>query len=264
MVVARISNHFGIAGYYGLMAAKENMIGIIGTNARPSVAPTFGVEAMFGTNALCFSAPSYGYPFLLDCATSLSQRGKIEVYERYNKELPLGWVIGKDGKAKTNSSEVLNNLLSGDAALAPLGGIGDITAGYKGYGLGIMVEILSSALQNGNYLKKLSGFRKGKKIPLKLGHFFIAINISSFIDVNKFKKIVSNIKNDLRNSKKMPGQKRIYVAGEKEFINCHKIEKNGTILLTQSVINDLKIMTNELKIVNLLKSTLWSDSGNFR
>ncbi|MDD2324313.1 MAG: Ldh family oxidoreductase, partial [Bacteroidales bacterium] len=100
MVVVRNSSHYGIAGYYGLMAEKQGMIGITGTNARPSIAPTFGVENMLGTNPLTFVMPSdEPFPFFLDCATSVIQRGKIEFYARAGKETPDGLVIGNDGKS---------------------------------------------------------------------------------------------------------------------------------------------------------------------
>ncbi len=218
MVAVRNSSHFGIAGYYSLMAVKENMIGISGTNARPSIAPTFGVENMLGTNPLTFGMPSdEPYPFLLDCATSITQRGKIELYAREGKEMPKGWVIDKNGESKTNSREVLDDLIAGRAALAPLGGIGEETAGYKGYGYGTVVEILSSALQQGPFMKMLIGMKEGKKVPISIGHFFIVINISSFTDPDDFKKITGSILRDLRASRKMPGQPRIYTAGEKEY-----------------------------------------------
>src|SRR6056297_4167301 len=154
MVVARNSTHYGIAGYYTLMAADAGMIGITGTNARPSVAPTFGIENMLGTNPLTIGFPTdEEFPFVLDCATSVSQRGKIEAYSRLGKDLPEGWVIGKDGKTKTDSAQVLKDLVAGTAALAPLGGIGEQTGGYKGYGYATVVEVLSAALQDGKYLK---------------------------------------------------------------------------------------------------------------
>ena len=83
MTAVRNSTHYGIAGYYVTMCTKNNMIGITGTNARPSVAPTFGVENMLGTNPITFGLPTdEEFPFVLDCATSISQRGKIEFYER--------------------------------------------------------------------------------------------------------------------------------------------------------------------------------------
>jgi len=219
MVAVRNSTHYGIAGYYALMAIEEGMIGITGTNARPSIAPTFGVENMLGTNPLTFGMPSdEEFPFVLDCATSITQRGKIEFYDRAGKDIPPGWVIGEDGKTRTDTHQILQDLKTGKAALAPLGGIGEETAGYKGYGYAAVVEILSAALQNGKYLKMLLGVEEGKPAPINLGHFFIAINISSFTDLESFKKITGDILRSLRASKKAPEAERIYTAGEKEYL----------------------------------------------
>jgi LDH2 family malate/lactate/ureidoglycolate dehydrogenase len=218
MVTVRNSSHYGFAGYYPLMAVRENMIGITGTNARPSIAPTFGVENMLGTNPMTFGIPSdEPFPFLLDCATSITQRGKVELYAREGKELPKGWVIDENGESKTNSSEVLQDLIAGKAALTPLGGVGEETAGYKGYGYATVVEILSAALQQGAYLKMLMGIKDGRKVPFCIGHFFIAIDISAFAEPKDFKKTTGNILRELRASRKMPGQTRIYTAGEKEY-----------------------------------------------
>jgi len=232
MVAVKNSTHYGIAGYYSLMAIKEGMIGITGTNARPSIAPTFGVENMLGTNPLTFGIPSdEEFPFFLDCATSVSQRGKIEVYDRAGKELPEGWVIGKDGKARTDTHQILKDLNTGNAALVPLGGIGEETSGYKGYGYATVVEILSAALQSGNYLKMLSGFdSKGKRVPYHLGHFFIAINIEAFTELDEFKKTTGKILRDLRNSQKAPGEERIYTAGEKEYLVMQERKDKGAPL----------------------------------
>ncbi len=219
MVAVRNSTHYGIAGYYALMAVENGMIGITGTNARPSIAPTFGVENMLGTNPLTVGFPTdEDFPFVLDCATSVSQRGKIEVYGRAGKEIPAGWVIGEDGKTRTDTEQILIDLTKGKAALAPLGGLGDQTGGYKGYGYATIVEVLSAALQGGSYLKALNGFDEdGNKIPYPLGHFFIAIDIDEFLGLEEFKKTAGNIMRDLRNSKKAPGQEKIYTAGEKEW-----------------------------------------------
>lgn len=218
MIAVRNSTHYGFAGYYPLMAVEENMIGITGTNARPSVAPTFGVENMMGTNPLTFGMPSDDpFPFLLDCATSIIQRGKIELYAREGKEISKGWVIDENGESKTDSSEVLDDLIAGRAALTPLGGVGEDTGGYKGYGYTTVVEILSSALQQGAFMKMLLGLKDGKKVPYPLGHFFIAIDINAFTDPENFKKTTGDILRELRASKKMPGQDRIFTAGEKEY-----------------------------------------------
>lgn len=219
MTVVRNSNHYGIAGYYVTMATKENMIGITGTNARPSIAPTFGVENMLGTNPLTFGIPTDDpYPFVLDCATSVSQRGKIEVYGRAGKELPPGWVIDENGNTRTDTEQVLIDLTRGKAALTPLGGLGETTAGYKGFGYATVVEILSAALQDGSFMKALGGKdENGNAIPYPLGHFFIAINPEFFMGKAVFKAISTTILKELRESKKAPGEDRIYTAGEKEY-----------------------------------------------
>jgi L-2-hydroxycarboxylate dehydrogenase (NAD+) len=232
MVVARNSTHYGIAGYYAIMAAKENMIGITGTNARPSIAPTFGVENMLGTNPLVYGMPTdEEFPFVIDCATSITQRGKVELYEREGKSLPPGWVIDQKGNTRTNAAEVLKGFDAGTCALAPLGGIGEELAGYKGYGYATVVEILSSALQSGLFLKNLSDMDKsGKRVPSRLGHFFIAIDINSFVDPDIFKKHTGEILRSLRNSKKAPGQDRIYTAGEKEYIAWMERKDKGVPL----------------------------------
>ena len=217
MVTVRNSTHYGFAGYYPLMAVKENMIGVTGTNARPAVAPTFGVENMLGTNPLTFGIPSdEPFPFLLDCATSITQRGKVELYAREGKEMPKGWVIDENGESKTNSVEVLKDLIKGTAALTPLGGVGEETAGYKGYGYATVVEILSAALQQGAFMKMLLGMKDGKKVPYPIGHFFIVIDINAFTDPDNFKKTTGDILRELRASNKMPGKTRIFTAGEKE------------------------------------------------
>jgi LDH2 family malate/lactate/ureidoglycolate dehydrogenase len=190
MVAVRNSTHYGIAGYYAMMACDAGMIGITGTNARPSIAPTFGVENMLGTNPLVFGMPTdEEYPFILDCATSITQRGKIEVYDRAGKELPEGWVIDENGTARTDTHQILKDLVKGTAALTPLGGIGEVTGGYKGYGYATVVEILSAALQGGAFLKGLLGFDlNNQPQPYHLGHFFMAVDINAFIDLEAFEK----------------------------------------------------------------------------
>lgn len=214
------STHYGIAGYWSTMASKQGMIGITGTNARPSIAPTFGVENMMGTNPLTFAFPTdEEFPFSIDCATSIVQRGKIEYYAREGKDTPAGMVIANDGTAMTDSKAILKALTEGSAALAPLGGIGDELCGYKGYGYAAVVEILSAALCGGPFMKALTGIdSNGKPQMYHLGHFFIVINPEFFMGLDTFKKTAGDICRTLRASRKAPGQSRIYTAGEKEWL----------------------------------------------
>ncbi|NLL97235.1 MAG: Ldh family oxidoreductase [Clostridiaceae bacterium] len=220
MIAVRNSSHYGIAGYWVTMATKAGMIGITGTNARPSIAPTFGVENMLGTNPLTVGFPTdEEFPFVLDCATSITQRGKIEYYARNGMDTPKGMVIGENGEAMTDSPQILKDLVSGKAALAPLGGIGEELGGYKGYGYATVIEVLSAALQAGSFLKMLTGIDvEGKKVPYRLGHFFIVIDPEAFLGLDSFKKTCGDILRQLRTSKKAPGQERIYTAGEKEYL----------------------------------------------
>ena len=214
------STHYGIAGYWTDMAAKEGLIAVTGTNARPTIAPTFGVENMLGTNPLTISLPTdEEFPFCLDCATSIVQRGRIEYYAREGRETPAGVVVGEDGSTMTDSKAILKGLMNGTASLAPLGGIGEETAGYKGYGYATVVEILSAALTGGNFMKALSGVSEdGSPRMYGLGHFFFVVDPEAFSGGEIFRKTAGEICRALRASKKAPGCSRIYTAGEKEYL----------------------------------------------
>ena len=214
------STHYGIAGYWTTMAEKAGMIGFTGTNARPSVAPTFGVEPMMGTNPLTVTMPTdEEFPFNFDCATSIVQNGKIEYYERSGKPTPAGLVVTKDGNTMTDSGEILKEMRKGNCALLPVGGMGEETGGYKGYGFVTIVEILSAALAGGPHTKALSGKNAdGQNDFYRLGHFFFVINPEFFAGVDTFKKTSGDILRALRASTKAPGQERIYTAGEKEHL----------------------------------------------
>ena len=229
MAAVRNSTHYGIAGYYVTMATKEGMIGVTGTNARPSIAPTHGVENMLGTNPLTFGLPTdEDFPFVIDCATSVTQRGKIEVYGRAGKELPHGWVIDENGRDRTDTTAVLEDLTRGKAALTPLGGIGEENGGYKGYGYAAVVEILSAALQDGAFMKALNGKdADGRPIPYPLGHFFIAIDPAFFMGRETFRRIAGEICRALRTSKKAPGEERIFTPGEKEYLAWQYRKEHG-------------------------------------
>lgn len=220
MLVARNSTHYGFAAYYPLMACREGMIGISGTNARPSIAPTHGVENMLGTNPLVFAMPTdEGFPFTNDYATSIIQRGKIEQYAREGGDCPAGLVVGRDGKSKTDSEQILKDLVAGEAALAPIGGLEEETGSHKGYGFATVVEILSAALQQGAFLKQLSGMDSdGRRVPYRLGHFFMAVDVECFAPRADFEKTCGDILRALRKSEKAPGKERIYTCGEKEYL----------------------------------------------
>jgi len=252
-VAVRNSTHFGIDGYYPLMAIRQNMIGMSFTNARPCVSPTHGTQPTLGTNPISFGAPTdEECPFLYDGATSITQRGKIEVLSRAEKPVPAGWVINQNNQPMLDADQILDNILLDNAALLPLGGDSELLGGHKGYCLSTIVEILSSALQSGAFLFQLSGLDE-KKEPtrFRVGHFFMAMNIDNFLPVNEFKKNIGELLRTLRSTRKVPGQERIFTAGEKEFEMEKFIRSNG-VPVNENLLKDILYLQQELDLPNFV------------
>jgi len=247
-VAVRNSTHFGIAGYYPLMAVQAGMAGLCFTNARPAIAPTFATFPMLGTNPIAFGAPTDDdtCPFLFDGATSIVQRGTYEVLAREERPGQPGWAIDQDGNDITDANQLLDGLDNGNAALLPLGGAGESHGGYKGYDLATMVEIFSSAFQTGAFMYGLIGFdAQGNRVPYRVGHFFTAINIEAFVPLAEFKRTTGEIARQLRAARKAPGHDRIYIAGEKEAESIARVMAQG-IPIVPNLQAEIKIMQQEL------------------
>ena len=248
MVVVRNSCHYGIAGYYTSMATRAGCVGLTGTNARPSVAPTFGVEGMFGTNPLTLGFPTdEKFDFNIDCATSITQNGKIEYYARIGEDVHPGTIIDIDGNPVEGDSGVaLKKIRQGTAALTTLGGIGEALGGYKGYGYALFVELLSAALQDGAFGKDLDGKdEEGNIRPYHLGHFFVAIDTDHFLGEDLARKKAGEIIRTIRASKKQPDQERIFSAGEKEYEIWKSREPSG-VPINESVQGEINAVRDEL------------------
>ena len=247
MVVVRNSCHYGIAGYYTSMATKAGCIGMTGTNARPTVAPTFGVKGAFGTNPLTLGVPTdEAFDFNFDAASSTYQNGKLEYYSRIGKDAPAGALVGTDGEAyEGTADEALKAMARGEAALCTLGGPGEEGCGYKGYGFAMFVELLSAVLQDGHYGQYLTGKDEdGNKRPFALGHFFIAIDTDHFLGEELCRKKAGDIIREVRSTKKAPGAERIYSAGEKE----HEIRlaRHAGVPINESVQKEFIAIRDEL------------------
>ena len=248
MVVVRNSCHYGIAGYYTTMATKAGCIGMTGTNARPSVAPTLGVEGMFGTNPFTIGVPTdEDFDFNFDCATSITQNGKVEYYERIGEDVHPGTIIDTDGNPVEGDAGVaLKKIRNGTAALTTLGGIGEALGGYKGYGFAMAVEFFSSILQDGAYGKDLDGKDEDGNIrPYQLGHYFIAIDTNHFLGEDIARKKAGDIIRSVRASKKMPGEERIYTAGEKEW-EIWLSRKDSGVPINESVQAEMNKVRDDL------------------
>ena len=249
MVVVRNSCHYGIAGYYTSMATKAGCIGLTGTNARPTVAPTFGVQGAFGTNPLTLGVPTdEEFDFNFDAASSTYQNGKLEYYARIGKDAPKGALVNLEGEAyEGTSADALKAMARGEAALCTLGGPGEEGCGYKGYGFAMFVELLSAALQNGHYGQYLTGKdENGNKRPFGLGHFFIAIDTEHFLGEDACRKNAGDIIREVRSVKRAPGEDRIYSAGEKE----HEIRlaRHAGVPINESVQKEFIAVRDELNL----------------
>ncbi len=233
MVTVRNSNHYGIAGYYAMMALEHDMIGISFTNSQPLVAPTYGRKALIGTNPIAVAVPTGAErPYVLDMATSIVPIGRITVYEKAGKPIPEGWGIDGDGRVTTNPTAVLKG-----GALMPLGGI-DLMRGYKGYGLGLLVDIFSGVLSGSAFAGDV-GHPSSEGRFANVGHFFAAIRPDVFRPIDEFKRDMDGLIQQIKNSPKAIGKDRIFIHGEKEFERAEYNAKHGVPLLVP-VVNSLK------------------------
>jgi L-2-hydroxycarboxylate dehydrogenase (NAD+) len=237
----RNSNHYGIAGYYAMLALEHDMIGMSSTNSVRLGAATFGRELMLGTNPWAYAVPADREPpFVLDFATTTVPRGKIEVFQR--KELPLepGWAIDADGRETLDPSAAMRG------ALLPLGGLGTQHGGHKGYGLGLLVDIMCGVLAGGAFgtgLPRSGDFSE----PGKVSHFFGAMRIDAFRDAATFKADMDTELRAFKDSPKAPGCERIYVAGEIEHEKALAHRRNG-VPVHLKVWTGLETLAGELGI----------------
>ena len=249
-VTVRNSNHYGIAGYYAMMALEYNMIGISMTNADVLVVPTFGRHAVLGTNPIAVAVPTgQERPFVLDMATSTVPRGKLETYDRQGKAMPLGWATDEKGIPTADAHRVLDNFRARrGGGLLPLGGAGELFSGHKGYGLALLVDILSAVLPGAAYANMVyPKTPQGKPLPANLGHFFGSIKVEAFRSVDEFKSAMDGLIRRLKNSPKAEGADRIYIHGEKEYEEAERRAKEG-IPLDEKVTADMRAIAQELNV----------------
>ena len=211
-VVVNHSNHYGIAGYYASMASAEDLVGMCFTNTEAIAIPTFGRNAMLGTNPISFAMPADPIPFLYDAATTVVPRGKLEVYNKKGEPMPLGWAVDIKGLDSTNAGEVVENIIhKSGGGILPLGGSSEETGSHKGYGLGMLVEIVTSIFAGGTTSNHIGHSGNGET-----SEAFFALDYGMFGDKKEIKKSFSLLLQELRDSAKAEGKSRIYTHGEKE------------------------------------------------
>jgi L-2-hydroxycarboxylate dehydrogenase (NAD+) len=224
VALVRNSNHYGIAGWYALRAASAGLIGLSFTNSSPLVAPTRALRPLIGTNPIAMAAPAGRYgTFCLDMATSTVPRGRIEVAARRGETLPIGWAIGADGTPATTPEAALAG------ALLPLGGL-EHTAGYKGYGLSVMVDILTGVVAGAAFGPHIVGlFSTGQ--PSDLGHAFWVLDPAAVEPNGGFSKRLEAYLDELVAAETQPGAPgRVLVPGEPEAEAERRADRRGVVL----------------------------------
>jgi len=249
MVTVRNSNHFGIAGYYAEMASAADLIGVCMTNTEAICVPTFGSQAMTGTNAIALSMPADPIAFSYDAATTVVPRGKIEVYKKNGQPLPDLWAMDKDGRPCTNAAEIIENIINkSGGGIAPLGGVGVLHGGHKGYGLSVIVDIFSAVISGG----LTSNHVNRKPDHTGICHYFMAIDYGVFGDKSSIKAGLSKFLQEIRDSKKAEGHDRIYTHGEMEAELMER-RKNTQIPVNEKTLEE---MTNIAALLKLTASIL--------
>lgn len=243
MAVVRNSSHYGIAGYYTLMAEREGLAAFSMTNTGPIMVPTFGREMMLGTNPMAFCMPADPVPFWFDASTTVVTLGKVEVCQKRGRPMPQGWTIGPDGAPCTDASRMNASILAGErGGILPLGGEGETHGGHKGYGLGIMVEALTGVLAQGMTSPQMCGAHGDHTC-----HFLLAFDPAMFGDPADIRARMSAYLAALRASEKMPGCARIYTPGEKAFEAMARRLREG-VPVEENTLAEVRQIAGELGV----------------
>ncbi|AYL98725.1 Ldh family oxidoreductase [Mucilaginibacter celer] len=249
-VSVRNSNHFGIAGYHGLMAVEKDMIGFAMTNASPLVAPTFSNERLLGTNPMCYAFPAGKYPpVIVDMATSAAANGKLEIAQRLGKQVPEGWIQDKEGNYTTDP-----HALKTGGSLLPLGSDRD-HGSHKGFGLSATVDILSAVLSGANYGPWVPPFvafldPPADPVGAGIGHFLGAMRVDGFRPVDEFKNHLDNWIERFKSSSTVDPDQKVIIPGEPELEAEADRLANG-IPLVDAVVEDLNKLAERFGITKL-------------
>ena len=227
LVAVKNSGHYGLSGYYAEQAVRKNLISMIYTNAPPAIAPFGAIKALFGTNPICFGAPTNSkVPFILDASVSIINRGKIRVASRDGKNIPKGVALDKFGEPTINAKKAL-------------AGVQLPIAGFKGSGLAWMVDVLSGVFTGGNHGGKVKDPFDDFTGPQNVGHLFIVMKSNLFVK-NFKKRFQENIKR-IKKLPKFKGIKNIMYPGENKFARYTK-NLNREINLNKNILKDLKFL----------------------
>jgi L-2-hydroxycarboxylate dehydrogenase (NAD+) len=241
------TNHYGIAGYYVLKALERDLIGWSMTNSTKLVQPLWGGERMLGTNPISIAFPGLEEPaVVIDMASSAVAYGKVEIARRKGEGIPTGWAVDADGQPTTTPEGMIEG-----GALSPLGSFREM-GGHKGFCLASMVDILCCVLSGANWGPFAPPFALRQQIPERsvgkgIGHFFGAMQIEAFIDVEEFKRQIDDWVRTMRATKAQPGSPGVMIPGdpEREF---ERIRRTEGIPLVVPLVEELRDISKQTGI----------------
>ena len=235
-VAVRNSNHFGMAGFYAARSLDKEMIGAAFTNAGPAIAAWGGRSKVIGSNALAVAVPSgEEFPIIFDIAVGASAAAKIFVAAEKGERIPTDWMIDRNGHATDDP----NALFSGGVML-PFGK-------HKGYGIGVIVDVLTGVLSGGLFSTAVKGFGRDMSEPLGVCHSFCAIDVERFIPLEQFKSRIDQMIREIKSSEPMEGVDRVYLPGENGFLT-RKERKELGIPLWGKLLEDLRKLSQRLNV----------------
>tara|TARA_B100000965_G_scaffold76742_1_gene60928 strand:- start:481 stop:1488 length:1008 start_codon:yes stop_codon:yes gene_type:complete len=227
LVAIKKSGHFGLSSFYAEQAVKKNLIVFCFTNAPPALAPYGAKKSLFGTNPICFGAPTGKVPFILDTSTSIINRGKIRRAHKLGKKIPYGVALNKMGKITTIAEDALKG------TQLPI-------AGFKGSGLAWMVDILSGVLTGSSHGGKTKDPFDDFSGPQNVGHLFITIDPKIFVGRNFIKEMKKNIKL-VKKLPKANGFNSILYPGERKNKSYRK-NLNKDISINSKILKEMDIL----------------------
>jgi LDH2 family malate/lactate/ureidoglycolate dehydrogenase len=247
-VSVRGSNHYGAAAYYALRAAQRGLVGITATIGGTNImAPWGGAERLLGNNPFSVAIPAgSAWPVVLDMATSVAARGKIVLAAKKGDKIPQEWALGPDGRPTTDPHEAYRGFVRP---------VGD----YKGYGLALIIGLLSAVLPGAAFGRAVTDFYEDFSRPQNVGHLMQAIDISRITDSAEFYQRVRSAVEEMHGCIKAPGTDRIFVPGEPEFLTAERQEREG-IPYPQAVVSELDALGTDLGVGRL--SLLGLPNGN--
>ncbi len=238
VVGVRNSNHLGSLAFYVLRATSAHMIGFAISNTAPAMAPWGGKSPMFGTNPIAVGIPAKDeLPIVLDMATSVVARGRIRIALSCGEKIPLGWALDEDGLPTDDPAKALKG------TLLPIGG-------PKGYGLALVIDILSGLLTGSSFLEDV-GANDDLSKPMRIGHLFAALDPAVFIS-GDFEGQVDDYIRRVKSSPCKEGE-RIFMPGEIEFL---KMREGKDISLPSNLIDELKKISDELGLTSYFDELL--------